>query len=175
MGLFNLFSSKKEASKSEMTCTLPTNEYDFFKVDVYDIFKYPNIHLRAAEKNSEGDAINTYYLQLPTIELKMFDRLEIILHPTGEKALTFYGNYNKLSKDAIAFINYCAEKYGPDMFSSNGSGRVTSEEVRQILQGLTFSRMWQDININNYNRTFQLTLLSVPNKEGAILPEFIMP
>lgn len=175
MGLFNFFHKKKEASESETPCIQPTSEYDFFKIDVYDIFKYNNIQFETAENNTADSPINTYYLSLPALELGMFDRIKVILHPTGEKAITFSGNYNKLSKDAITFINYCAEKYGPDMFSSNGSGMVTSEEINLILHGCTFSRMWQNIHIENYDRIFRLTLLDVPNKDGAIMPEFIMP
>ena len=174
MGLFNLFSTKKDAPKSNTAHIRPASEYDFFNIDVYDIFKYPEIKFRESGVNSVGGQINTYYLHLPSLELGMFDHLEIILHPTGEKALTFNGNYNKLSKEVINFINYCAEKYGPDMLSSNGSGLVTSEEISKISQGLTFSRMWKEININNYNRTFELALLDVPNRDGATLPEFIM-
>lgn len=175
MGLFSLLSSKKAKSRQDCKGTQPASEYDFFTIDVFDIFKYPDIRFRASEKNSAGGVINTYYLQLQTVELGMFDGLEIILHPTGEKALTFHGSYNKLSKEAINFINYCADKYGPDILNSNGSGTVTSEEISQILQGRTFSRMWKDINVNNYNRTFELSLRDVPNREGAITPEIIMP
>ncbi len=162
MGLFNFKKARKINS-----------EYDFFKIDVGNIFQYPDIHFIKVEQNKLGQFINKYCMQLKDIELSMFDRLEIIYHETGSKTLVFSGKYNKLSNEAIDFINFCAEKYGPDVLNSGCSGKVTKQDLSAIMNGITFSRMWSDISIDNYNNTFELTLLGVPNSEGAVIPDFI--
>ena len=148
------------------------NIYDFFELDIRDIFKY-SPQLIESKLNEAGTAINKFYLELPTMEMNMFDKAEIILHSNGEKNITFIGLPGYLSEPAYNFINFCAKEYGNDL---SGEGIITKEDVQRIFMGQYFSRMWNTVDISNLDQgQLSVTLFNIPYSEGAIIPEFQMP
>lgn len=149
--------------------------YDFFELDIKDIFKY-SPQLIESKLNEAGTAINKFYLELldlPVMEMGMFDKAEIILYPNGEKTITFIGLPGYLSESAYNFINFCAKEYGDDL---SGASIITKDDIQRIFMGRYFSRMWNKVDISNlYQGQLSITLFDVPYSEGAVTPEFQMP
>lgn len=150
--------------------------YDFFELDIKDIFKY-SPQLIESKLNEAGTAINKFYLELlelpvglPVMEMGMFDKVEIILHPNREKTITFIGLPGYLSESAYNFINFCAKEYGDDL---SGASIITKDDIQRIFMGRYFSRMWNKVDISNLEQgQLSVTLFDVPYSEGAVIPEF---
>ncbi len=175
MGLFNFFSSKRDATEVENDkCKKIEHEYDFFETDVANIFKYDNINFTRAELNSVGYPVNIYEMNLDYLEMGIFNKVQVIVHPDGEKTVVFKSITNSITQEFIKFINFCASKYGPEMFKNTDS-HLTESEIQMIKSGLTFGRMWNEVSLGNYGGTFELTLFNVPTPEYAQTVKFVIP
>lgn len=162
MGLFDFFFK----SGTSQPAKVKRDIYDFFSVDVRDIFKY-NPTFQGAQINAAGSAINNFVLKLAPLELQMFSSLDIILHPDNEKTLVFRCQSPTLSKPCIEFVNFYANVYGPDLL---GQGKITD---RDLANYRSFSRLYPNMMINYDEKGgMELSLLSVPNSATAKFPEF---
>ncbi|WP_418993822.1 hypothetical protein [Barnesiella intestinihominis] len=151
---------------------VPHNIYDFFTIDIQNIFKYLPLFIKS-ELNEFGSPINRFHLELMEMEMDMFDKVEIILHPNNEKTITFIGFPGYLSEAAYNFINFCVKEFGKDL---SGEGFITKDDMQRIFLGQYFSRMWKKVDISNLNQgQLSITLFDVPYSEDAIIPQFQVP
>lgn len=133
---------------------------DFFKIDIYDIFKYKPL---PEEDTVVGkDAAGRYNFKLKELELDTFYKVKINKLSAKQYSLTFTSNVNEIRESLIEFIDFCLQLYGSDFMNK---GHVSDDDYRDLAMGV-FSRMWYGIlEVNNLDFRMSLTIHTIRPKE----------
>jgi hypothetical protein len=130
---------------------------DFFKVNIYDIFRYKPVPAETNEP-AEGKSAGKYTLALNEPELATFSQADIIRYGNGNYDLVFSSEINEVNEDVKAFIDFCVQKLGPDFMHKEA---FTASDAQDALLGV-FSRVWyNEIRIDNVYFTLTLTLFDI--------------
>lgn len=82
------------------------------------------------------------------MELDMFGSLDITKLPDGSIWLDFLSEKYAPSKDAMDFMAYCTQLWGPD---SKGRGNPTKKDVSELRNG-SFGRTWPNVKMVQIKR-----------------------
>ncbi|MFT5647281.1 MAG: hypothetical protein ACI976_001971 [Aureispira sp.] len=139
---------------------------DFFNYDLSKLDKEEFIHFETSY-NKVGTKIEMYHKFLPNQELGIFNEIEFILFPSGEKNIFFYGNLDTLDKVSLQrFIIELIFIYGKD---SSKCGKLTPQEWIKISRGsFWLGRDWDNISINSNHlreNCFYLSILGIKENQ----------
>ncbi|MDR1918526.1 MAG: hypothetical protein LBQ65_02635 [Tannerellaceae bacterium] len=131
---------------------------DFFTIDIYHIFKHEPEFVEKYE-DDYGQTVEKYTLKLNTLELSVFNQVNILRYENGDYDLLFTSNSNVVSSELKDFVAYCADVLGPDFMQKR---QFNDEDVRDLRLGI-FSRVWRrEIRIENVYFTLSLSLYGIP-------------
>lgn len=139
---------------------------DFFNYDLSELNKEEFLHIESSY-NKAGTKIERYYKALPLLELGIFNEIEFILFPSGEKNVFFNGRLNILDKALLQrFIMQLILICGKD---SINCGKLVPNEWIKISRGSYWlGRTWEmagltvSIDSNNSRENhFHLSILGI--------------
>ncbi|MDR1938417.1 MAG: hypothetical protein LBQ73_07955 [Tannerellaceae bacterium] len=135
---------------------------DFFTIDIYNIFKHEP-ELVEKYDYAEGRPVEKYMLKLNTLELSVFNHLDILKYENGNYDLVFTSKTNEVSNDLKEFLEYCTGVLGVDFMQK---GNFSDGDVRDLRLGI-FSRVWRrQIRIENVYFTLSMTLWDIPAQKS---------
>ncbi len=128
------------------------NIADFFKIDIYNIFKYDLVLTHQSTSNE------LYTLHLKDIELDTFNHIDVNKYGNGSYDLIFKSKTNYIGIELKQFIDFCIEKLGSDFMNKKS---ITEDDQRDATLGV-FSRLWYNkIKIENLDFTISLTIYNI--------------
>jgi hypothetical protein len=130
---------------------------DFFKINIYSIFKY-NPVLTGDKEKVMGKWVETYSLPLDEPELATFQHVKILKYENGHYDLIFSSAQQAISSELKEFISFSVEQLGPDFMQK---GEFTDADAKDAVLGV-FSRIWYNgLRIDNVYFTPSLTLYDI--------------
>lgn len=141
-----------------------TSVLDFLKDDLTKI-DINSFEFIATETNIAGTELKKYQKKLGAKELNLFDTIEILMFPSGEKNIFYKGNLSGLSTTSLKqFVNELTAIYGKDF---SGTGNMDDGEISSLIKthfwtGRTWDKAKPTVTIDAIqDEAIQLAILGI--------------
>ncbi|MDR0537867.1 MAG: hypothetical protein LBH04_07505 [Tannerellaceae bacterium] len=135
---------------------------DFFKVDIYDIFRY-DMEYRGRKAPRNGRQAEYFDMGLEQLELGCFCKVEAARYENGLYDLIFRSRTRVINEEVQSLMAFCLENYGKDFMRK---GMLVKADWNDLRLG-AFSRFWIDrVRLENIYFHVNLTLYNINANEN---------